>query len=95
MGVHHLMIVDYMLGDYQSAAEWSSRLSNIRSRASDRWLVAILGQLGRIEEAQAVMRRWTEPGVTFDDLVRERGPWLSDERYAHLLEGLRLAGWRG
>jgi adenylate cyclase len=32
--------------------------------------------------------------VAFDDYARRREPWLSADAHAHLLEGLRKAGWR-
>lgn len=61
-----------------------------------RWLIAAYGQLGRVEEAQAIMR---QPGLflgmPFDEYARSRAPWLDDACYAHLMQGLRLAGWSG
>ena len=61
-----------------------------------RWLAAALGQLGRSEEAKEALERaiGVEPG-SFDMSVRHRAPWLRPEDHAHMLEGLRKAGWQG
>jgi adenylate cyclase len=33
--------------------------------------------------------------ATFDMYVRQRVPWHQPEDHAHMLEGLRKAGWEG
>ena len=33
--------------------------------------------------------------ASFDGFVRRRVPWHRPEDYAHMLEGLRKAGWAG
>ena len=60
-----------------------------------RWLAAGLGQLGRIEEAEETLERAMAiaPG-SFDMYVRHRVPWMQAEDHAHMLEGLRKAGWK-
>jgi adenylate cyclase len=61
-----------------------------------RWLAAALGQLGWIEEAKETLEKAIEivPG-SFDMYVRGRVPWMRPEDHAHMLEGLRKAGWEG
>ncbi len=61
-----------------------------------RWLAAALGQLGRTDEAKEALERAVaiSPG-SFDIYVRERVPWMRPEDHAHMLEGLRKAGWQG
>jgi adenylate cyclase len=61
-----------------------------------RWLAAALGQLGRIEEANEALTRavLVVPG-SFDMYVRNRVRWMRPEDHAHMLEGLRRAGWEG
>ncbi len=61
-----------------------------------RWLAAALGQLGRLEEARDALEKAVKmaPGA-FDMYVRSRVPWMRPEQHAHMLEGLRKAGWRG
>jgi adenylate cyclase len=60
-----------------------------------RWLTAALGQLGRIEEAKAVLEKAIAVApASFDFYVRECPPRFRPEDHAHLLEGLRKAGWR-
>ena len=59
-----------------------------------RWLAAALGQLGRIEEAkQALEKAIAIAPASFRMYVIERAPWIRPENHAHMLEGLRKAGW--
>jgi adenylate cyclase len=60
-----------------------------------RWLAAALGQLGRVEEAKEALRQAIAilPGA-FERTVRGRVPWMRPEDHAHMLEGLRKAGWQ-
>jgi adenylate cyclase len=60
-----------------------------------RWLAAALGQLGRIEEAkEALINAIAIAPEAFDMYVRGRVPWVRPQDHAHMLEGLRKAGWR-
>jgi adenylate cyclase len=60
-----------------------------------RWLAAALGQLGRTEEAkQALEKAIAVLPALFERDVRNRAPWHRPEDHAHMLEGLRNAGWR-
>jgi adenylate cyclase len=58
-----------------------------------RWLAPALGQLGRTEEAKAALVKAMAP-LAFDLHVRNRVPWMRPDDHAHMLEGLRKAGWR-
>jgi adenylate cyclase len=59
-----------------------------------RYLVASLGQLGRINEAQVALQQCIAVSPSsFDFYVRSRPPWFRPEDYEHTLEGLRKAGW--
>jgi adenylate cyclase len=59
-----------------------------------RWLTAALGQLGRIEEAKEVLQQAIAVApASFDFYVRECPPRFRQEDHAHMLEGLRKAGW--
>ena len=61
-----------------------------------RWLAAALGQTGRIEEGKEALAKAIAMAPTaFDMFVRQRVPWHRPEDYAHMLEGLRKAGWDG
>ncbi len=63
---------------------------------SYRWLAASLGQLGRVDEAREALRQAMDVSRTgFDLHVRSRPPWFLPEQHAHMLEGLRKAGWEG
>ena len=87
----------YFSRDYAAAVEVAKRA--IRSYPEYplpyRWLAAALGQLGRIEEAKEALEKaiGVAPG-SFDMYVRGRVPWMRPEDHAHMLEGLRKAGWR-
>jgi adenylate cyclase len=86
----------YLSGEYDAAIEAARR--SIRSypdRDQDyRWLAAALGQVGRIDEAkEALEKAIAIAPASFDRYVRTRVPWHRPEHYAHMLEGLRKAGW--
>jgi adenylate cyclase len=86
----------YYTGEYEAAVDAANRA--IRSSPNYpnpyRWLAAALGQLGRIDEAgQALEKAITIAPAAFDLYVRERAPWRRPEDHAHMLKGLRKAGW--
>jgi adenylate cyclase len=88
----------YFSGDYAGAVEVAKRA--IRSYPDFpnyyRWLAAALGQMGRIEEAKEALQKAMEiVPASFQSSVRERVPWMRPEDHAHMLEGLRKAGWQG
>jgi adenylate cyclase len=88
----------YFAQDYARAADIARRA--IRSYPDFpnpyRWLAAALGQLGRIEEGKEALQKAIAvvPG-SFESSVRNRVPWMRPEDHAHMLEGLRKAGWQG
>jgi adenylate cyclase len=57
-----------------------------------RWLAAALGQAG--EANQALQKAVTVSPASFEIYVRARPAWFRAEDHAHMLEGLRKAGWR-
>jgi adenylate cyclase len=60
-----------------------------------RWLAAALGKLGRIAEARLALGRAVAIGpAVFEMYVNQCPPWFRPEDHAHMLEGLRKAGWR-
>ena len=87
----------YFSRQYEAAAEAAKRAvrANPEYPLPYRWLAAALGQLGRTNEAKATLERAVEIApATFGVYVRQRVPWHRPEDYAHMLEGLRKAGWR-
>jgi adenylate cyclase len=58
-----------------------------------RWLAAALGQLGRSDEARAVLAKALAiaPDV-FRLYVEQRVPWMSQAAYDHMMVGLCKAG---
>jgi adenylate cyclase len=88
----------YLSREYDAAVEAAKR--SIRSYPdysnTYRWLAAALGQTGRVEEAtQALEKAIAMAPASFDMFVRRRVPWHRPEDHAHMLEGLRKAGWEG
>ena len=88
----------YFCSEYEASIEAAKRL--IRSFPDFpmiyRWPAAALGQLGRTTEAKDALEKAVSraPGA-FDMYVRKRAPWFRPEDHAHLVEGLRKAGWNG
>ena len=61
-----------------------------------RWLAAALGQADRAEDAKEILEKAIVIApASFDQQVRQRVPWMRPEDHAHMLEGLRKAGWEG
>ncbi len=88
----------YFSREYEAAIEAAKRA--IRSfpdyPSYYRWLSAALGQLGRIEEAkEALEKAIAIAPAAFDMYAREPPPWMRPENHAHMIEGLRKAGWQG
>jgi adenylate cyclase len=95
--LYHMVIGFYYSRAYDQAVEAAEHL--IRSfpeyPPSYRWLAAAYGQLGCGAEAEEALRKALaiEP-AWFDPLGGRHAPWRRPEYFAHLLEGLRKAGWR-
>ena len=88
----------YLSGEYEGAVEAAKRAvrSNPEYPLPYRWLAAALGQLGRTAEAEEALEKAISIApASFDMFVRQRVPWHRPEDYAHMLEGLRKAGWEG
>jgi adenylate cyclase len=88
----------YFLRKYEAAIDAANEA--IRSYPdfpnSYRWVAAALGQLGRIDKAKPVLAKAIAIApAAFDMYVRDRVPWMRPENHAHMLEGLRKAGWEG
>lgn len=92
----HIACGLYFCGEYEASIESTKRL--IRSYPDFamvyRWSAAALAQLGRTAEAKEELEKAISraPGV-FNMYVRNRAPWFRPEDHAHLVEGLRKAGW--
>jgi adenylate cyclase len=94
----HIACGLYFAREYENVIDAAKRL--IRSYPDFpmiyRWPAAALGQLGRTAEA----KEWLDKAISaapaaFNMYVRNRVPWFRPEDYAHLVEGLRKAGWDG
>jgi adenylate cyclase len=94
----HIACGLYFSREYEEAIEAAKQL--IRSYPDFpmiyRWPAAALGQLGRTGEAkEALDKAVSLAPAAFDMYVRSRVPWFRPEDHAHLVEGLRKAGWEG
>ena len=88
----------YFLRDYEAAVEAARRA--VRSYPDlpnpRRCLVAALGQLGRKAEAKEALDQAVTAGpTTFAVWIYKRPPFWRSEDHAHIVEGLRKAGWQG
>jgi adenylate cyclase len=96
--LNNLALGYYFSREYEAAVAASRRAvhSNPEYPLPYRWLAAGLGQLGRTVEAkEALEKAIAIAPATFDMYVRQPVPWHRPEDYAHMLEGLRKAGWEG
>jgi adenylate cyclase len=95
---NHIALALYFSRRYEPAIEAAKR--TIRSYPNHpfayRWLAAALGQLGRVDEArEALETAIAIAPASFETYVRQRPLWFRPEDHAHVLEGLRKAGWQG
>ena len=96
--LNHLALGFYFSGEYHAAAERARQA--VRSDPDFplpyRWLAAALGQIGLTKDAnEALQKAIAIAPASFDMYVRRRVPWMRPEDHAHMLEGLRRAGWNG
>jgi adenylate cyclase len=93
---HQVTVALYFLREYEAAVETAKRV--IRSYPDFppiyRWLAAALGQLGCADEAKEALAKAVAIAPELLELpVHQRMLRMRQEDYAHLLEGLRKAGW--
>jgi adenylate cyclase len=96
--LNYVALGHYLLREYEPAIEAAKRgiRSNPDFPSTYRWLAAALGQIGRTAEAKEALKKAIAVApASFDAFVRRRVPWHRPEDYAHMLEGLRKAGWEG
>jgi adenylate cyclase len=94
----HTAIGHYFCREYEAAAEAAAQATRSYPEypVPYHWLAASLGQLGQVERAKAALDKVIAIGPpAFGIWVRQRAPWIRPEDHAHLLEGLRKAGWEG
>jgi adenylate cyclase len=87
----------YFAHEYEAAAEAAKRAirSNPDFPLAYRWLAASLGQLGQTTEArEALEKAIAIAPISFNMYVR-RVPWHRPDDHAHMVAGLRKAGWKG
>jgi adenylate cyclase len=93
-----LAAAHYFLREYEAAVEAAEEAarSNPDFPVNCFWLVPPLAQLGRIAEAREALNTATTVGSRiFDAYIRQRTPFMRQEDYDHILDGLHKAGWSG
>jgi adenylate cyclase len=96
--LNQVALAHYFCRDYEATVDAAERA--IRSfpdfPSPYRWRAAALGELGRTAQANGALEkaRAVSP-ASFDFQVRQRPPWFRPEDHAHMLDGLRKAGWEG
>jgi adenylate cyclase len=96
--LHNLQIGHYFCRDYEASVEAAKRVIWAYPKYPNayRWMAAALGQLGHLDEAKEALKKAIAIAPSqFDTRVRQRAPWHRPEDHAHMLEGLRKAGWEG
>jgi pentatricopeptide repeat protein len=92
-----IALAHYHLGNYEEAVHHSERaLQRRRIYVVLRTLAASLAQLGRTEEARSVLAEMEQ--IKPINVVRHwelTCPYADPANEAHLLDGLRKAGWVG
>ncbi|MBV8457323.1 MAG: hypothetical protein JO122_11985 [Acetobacteraceae bacterium] len=98
----HVKVVSYLLKDYAASIEAGRQVRRVNPTlplkyrlVTYRWLVAGLGQLGRIAEAQHAIdeARALVSAEELNSVFTRKVPWQRESDLLHLLEGLRKAGW--
>ena len=87
----------YFEHDYETAASIARRVVTDRPDHpwAYRWLAAALGQLGQSDKAHAALEKAISVAPqTFKLYVLSCVPWMRQEDYDHMIDGLRKAGWR-
>ena len=94
LSVSRIAMAQYHLGNYAEAVHYAERaLQGRRIYIILRTLVASLGQLGRIEEAGAVLAEMARTAPAHAERYWElTTPYANPAHRAHLVEGLRKAG---
>ncbi|HTI82732.1 MAG TPA: winged helix-turn-helix domain-containing protein [Acetobacteraceae bacterium] len=93
-----LLLSYYYEGAFDKAERVARRsLAQFPKDPRAHWLsAAVLGQLGRSQEAHAALHSaMTISPASFDQFVRSCPPWLRPEDFEHvsMIDGLRRAGW--
>jgi adenylate cyclase len=96
--LNQVALAHYFCRDYQATVEAAERA--IRTfpdfPSPYRWRAAALGELGQTAEAnEALAKAIAISPASFDFQARQRPPWFRPEDHAHMLDGLRKAGWDG
>jgi len=98
MRLGQVAVARYFCREYMVAVEAAERAIQSFPHHPPNYyvLAAALGQLGQIDAAkEAFEKAIAIAPARFDGYVRNRVPWMRPEDHAHMLDGLRKAGWQG
>jgi adenylate cyclase len=96
--LHQLTVSRYISREYEAAVEAAKHAIRFYPDfpLTYRWLAAGFAQLGRTTEAKEVLTKAIAISpASFDMHACNRMPWMGPDDHAHMLEGLRKAGWQG
>lgn len=92
------IICHIAMRDHEAGLEAASQLVTLRPDYifGPSNMAVCCAHLGRIEQAQRALEETVRVLPAFDRaFIDAAWPWQTDEDMAHLIEGLRLAGWEG
>jgi adenylate cyclase len=96
--LNQIVVGLYFTSEYEAVIEAAKRMiqSDPEYPPPYRWLAAALGQLDRAEEARDALEKAVAASpASFEMYVCNRVPWMRPDDHAHMVEGLRKAGWTG
>ena len=86
------------LKNYDEAVVWARRALQMPNYSWSRYvmLISALGHLGKIDEAQPALKELLHRIPNFSaQYALDYSPWTDDDRFRHMIDGLRKAGWEG
>jgi tetratricopeptide (TPR) repeat protein len=86
------------LQDHDEAVVWARRALQLPNFQWSRYvmLVSALGHLGKIDEARPALEELLRRIPNFSaQYALDFSPWLDDDHFRDMIDGLRKAGWKG
>lgn len=94
--LNQVALAHYFCSDYAAAADAAERAIRAFPEFPSpyRWRAAALGKLGRADDGKAALAKaMALSPAEWDFQVRQCPPWFRPQDHAHMLDGLRKAGW--
>jgi adenylate cyclase len=90
--------IDLVEGNYRNAAESMIEQIPAQPRYAHYYVILLsaLGHMGQQERAAPYLARWIELAPAYQGVLASMGiAFVAPEDSAHIIAGIRLAGWRG